>query len=54
MVLGDESEDGASCGIDIDELLVVTFTRAAASQMKEKIEAALEKRWRRDLLMSTL
>ena len=44
MVLGDESEDGASCGIDIDELLVVTFTRAAASQMKEKIEAALEKK----------
>ena len=28
---------------DIDEILVVTFTRAAASQMRAKIIAALEK-----------
>ena len=29
---------------DIDEILVVTFTRAAAAQMKAKIIAALEKK----------
>ncbi len=29
---------------DIDRLLVVTFTRAAAAQMRERIRAALEKR----------
>lgn len=29
--------------IDIDELLVVTFTKAAASQMKDKIRSAVEK-----------
>lgn len=29
--------------IDIDELLVVTFTKAAAAQMKDKIAAAMEK-----------
>ena len=28
--------------IDIDELLVVTFTKAAAAQMKDKIAAAME------------
>lgn len=30
--------------IDIEDLLVVTFTKAAASQMKDKIAKALEKR----------
>lgn len=30
--------------IDIDELLVVTFTKAAASQMKDKIAGGIEKR----------
>ncbi len=30
--------------VDVDQLLVVTFTRAAAREMKGKIEAALEKR----------
>ena len=31
-------------GIDIDRLLVVTFTKAAASQMKEKILVAIQKK----------
>ncbi|SCY42154.1 helicase-exonuclease AddAB subunit AddA [Butyrivibrio sp. INlla14] len=31
-------------GCDIDHLLVVTFTKAAASQMKEKITAAIQKK----------
>ncbi|WP_022777750.1 helicase-exonuclease AddAB subunit AddA [Butyrivibrio sp. AE3009] len=31
-------------GLDIDHLLVVTFTKAAASQMKEKITLAIQKR----------
>ena len=30
--------------LDVDHLLVVTFTKAAASQMKEKITAAIQKR----------
>ena len=30
--------------VNVDELLVVTFTNAAASQMKEKIRAALQKK----------
>lgn len=30
--------------IDVDQLLVVTFTKAAASQMKDKITAAIEKK----------
>ena len=30
--------------VNIDELLVVTFTKAAAAQMKEKIAAAIEKK----------
>ena len=29
---------------DVDQLLVVTFTRAAAAQMKERLMAALERR----------
>ena len=33
---------------DIDRLLVVTFTRAAAAQMRERIGAALSKRLRED------
>ena len=33
-----------SSGIDIDHLLVVTFTKAAASQMKEKITLAIQDR----------
>ena len=44
MVMGVDSDGNkVSDGIDIDELLVVTFTRAAAAQMKEKITAALER-----------
>ncbi len=30
-------------GLDVDHLLVVTFTKAAAAQMKEKITAAIQK-----------
>ncbi len=37
------SQDGKE-PIDIDHLLVVTFTRAAAAQMKDKITAAIAKR----------
>ncbi len=33
---------------DIDQLLVVTFTRAAAAQMRERIGAAIEKRLAQD------
>lgn len=33
---------------DVDRLLVVTFTKAAAAQMREKIAAAIEKRLERD------
>ena len=29
--------------VDIDELLIVTFTRAAAGEMKERIRQAIEK-----------
>jgi ATP-dependent helicase/nuclease subunit A len=43
MVKGVDSEGHQiSEGIDVDELLVVTFTRAAAAQMKEKVAKALE------------
>ncbi|WP_024867195.1 helicase-exonuclease AddAB subunit AddA [Butyrivibrio sp. FCS014] len=35
-------------GLDIDHLLVVTFTRAAAAQMKEKITAAIHERLAQD------
>ena len=35
-------------GLDIDHLLVVTFTRAAASQMKEKITAAIHEKLSED------
>ncbi|MEE3497270.1 MAG: UvrD-helicase domain-containing protein, partial [Butyrivibrio sp.] len=31
-------------GVDIDHLLVVTFTKAAASQMKEKITLAIQEK----------
>jgi ATP-dependent helicase/nuclease subunit A len=34
--------------LDIDRLLVVTFTKAAAAQMKEKLEDAIEERLRSD------
>ena len=34
--------------IDIDQLLVVTFTKAAAAQMREKIAKAIEKMLERD------
>lgn len=45
MVTGENSH-GESCGrpIDIDELLIVTFTNAAAAQMKEKIRRELSRR----------
>ncbi len=35
-------------GLDVDHLLVVTFTKAAASQMKEKITAAILKELSKD------
>lgn len=35
---------GASDPIDVDELLVVTFTEAAASEMKERVLLAIEKK----------
>lgn len=45
MVLGIDSHGNKIAdGIDIDELLVVTFTKAAAAQMKEKIADVLSKR----------
>lgn len=45
MILGENSEgETIAEGIDLDELLVVTFTRAAASQMQEKIARVLEKK----------
>lgn len=45
MVLGVDSHGNKIAdGIDIDELLVVTFTKAAAAQMKEKIAAVLSKK----------
>ena len=34
--------------VNLDELLVVTFTRAAAGEMKERIGAALEKKLTED------
>ena len=34
--------------VDIDELLVVTFTKAAAAQMKEKVAKAVAKRLEQD------
>ncbi|MBR0085217.1 MAG: helicase-exonuclease AddAB subunit AddA, partial [Lachnospiraceae bacterium] len=34
--------------VDVDELLVVTFTKAAASEMREKIEKAVSKRLKED------
>ena len=34
--------------VDIDHLLVVTFTRAAAAQMKERITQAIEKKLEND------
>lgn len=33
-----------SCPVDIDELLIVTFTNAAAAEMRERIGEAIEKR----------
>ena len=44
MVMGvDADGNKAEEKIDIDEVLVVTFTRAAAAQMKEKIADKLER-----------
>ncbi len=40
-------KDGAEPA-DIDQLLVVTFTRSAAAQMRERIAAAIEKRLARE------
>lgn len=34
--------------IDIDRLLIVTFTRAAAGEMKERIRTAIEKKLEED------
>ncbi len=33
--------------IDIDRLLVMTFTKAAAAEMRERIQAAIEKNWKK-------
>ena len=33
-----------SSGLDVDHLLVVTFTKAAAAQMREKITLAIQKK----------
>ena len=35
-------------GLDVDHLLVVTFTKAAAAQMKEKITAAIQEKLAQD------
>lgn len=44
MVMGTDADDNRiSEGMDIDEVLVVTFTNAAAAQMKEKIADKLTK-----------
>lgn len=32
--------------VDVDKLLVVTYTEAAAAEMKERIAAAIEKNWK--------
>ncbi len=32
-----------ACPVDLDQLLVVTFTNAAAAEMKERIGAAIQK-----------
>ena len=34
--------------IDIDRLLVMTFTKAAAAEMRERIQAAIEKKLEED------
>ncbi|MBR0085826.1 MAG: UvrD-helicase domain-containing protein, partial [Lachnospiraceae bacterium] len=34
--------------VDVDELLVVTFTKAAASEMREKIEKAVSSKLKED------
>lgn len=45
MVTGEDSQGNrVGDGMDIDELLVVTFTNAAAAQMKEKIGRKLQKK----------
>ena len=35
--------------IDIDELLIVTYTEAAAAEMKERIQSAIEKALEEDV-----
>ena len=32
--------------VDVDKLLVVTYTEAAAAEVKERIAAAIEKNWK--------
>ena len=39
--------------LNIDQLLVMTFTNAAASEMRERIGAAVEKKLKEDPGMST-
>ena len=34
--------------VNVDELLIVTFTEAAAGEMKERIRGAIEKAFRRE------
>ncbi len=38
--------------LDIDRLLVVTFTKAAAAEMSQRIGAAITKNWKKSLMMS--
>lgn len=34
--------------VDIDKLLIVTFTNAAAAEMRERIRDAIEKSWKKN------
>ena len=38
--------------IDVDQLLVVTFTEAAAAEMKERIRVAIEQNWKKSRIMN--
>lgn len=44
LVCGDQAGDRP---MDVDRLLVVTFTKAAAAEMRERVGLALEKGWKR-------
>ena len=40
--------------VSVDELLIVTFTEAAAAEMKERIRDAIEKKLKEQLMMKDL